>query len=50
MPYIPFQELCPETAIEETRVISLFQVENEFNLPTGHYAFVELFCNECDCK
>jgi hypothetical protein len=50
MPYIPFHELCPSTAIAETRVISLFQAENEFKLPTGNYAFVELFCNECDCK
>jgi len=50
MPYIPFYNLCRETAEKETRVITMFQKDNEFNLPVGNYGFVELFCDECDCR
>lgn len=50
MPYIPFYELCPETAVEETRVITLLHKNNDFNLPIGEYAFLELFCDECNCR
>jgi hypothetical protein len=50
MPYIPFQHICKKIAEEETRVISIIQKDNEFGLPMGDYAFVELFCDECDCR
>ncbi|WP_169433305.1 hypothetical protein [Lewinella cohaerens] len=50
MPYLPFYNLCPETAIEETRVITILDRDNDFSLPVGEYAFIELFCDECDCR
>lgn len=50
MPYIPFQQVCKKVAEEETRVISIFQKDNEFGLPMGDYIFAELFCDECDCR
>ena len=50
MPYIPFHEICPRIAEKETRVITLPQNDNEFNLPQGDYVFIELFCDECDCR
>lgn len=50
MPYIPLYNLCPTLAIEETRVITLLHDNNEFHLPKGEYAFIELFCDECDCR
>lgn len=50
MPYIPFHDICPSTAEKETRVITLLQNDNEFDLPQGDYAFIELFCDECDCR
>ncbi len=50
MPYIPFHDICPETAEKETRVITLLHDKNEYDLPTGDYIFVELFCDECDCR
>ncbi|HZJ74708.1 MAG TPA: hypothetical protein VFC87_07880 [Perlabentimonas sp.] len=50
MAYIPFHQICPEVAEKETRVISVLHKDNEFELPVGNYAFVELFCNECDCR
>jgi hypothetical protein len=50
MPYIPFFQLCPEIAEKETRVITIIQDDNEFNLPQGNYVFMELFCDECDCR
>jgi len=50
MPYIPFVEICPDIAVNETRLISLLDNINEFNLAQGDYAFVELFCDECDCR
>lgn len=50
MPYIPFQHICPNTAEKETRMISLLHNDNQFNLPKGDYYFLELFCNECDCR
>ena len=50
MPYIPFYELLPAIAKMETRVITLLSSSNEFDLPEGEYAFVELYCNECDCR
>ncbi len=50
MPYIPFHDICPRIAEKETRVITLQQNDNEFNLPQGDYVFIELFCDECDCR
>lgn len=50
MPYIPFLEICPAIAEKETRVISILQSNNEFNLPRGEYVFIELFCDEYDCR
>lgn len=50
MPYIPFYELLPAIAGMETRVITLMSSKNEFNLPAGEYAFVEAYCDECDCR
>lgn len=50
MAYIPFHNICPKIAEVETRVINILQNNNEFGLPKGEYAFVELFCDECDCR
>jgi hypothetical protein len=50
MPYVPFYQYCPAIAKMETRVITLLSSNNEFELPAGEYAFVESFCNECDCR
>lgn len=50
MPYVTFYEYCPVTAKKETRDITLFSNNNEFRLPTGSYVFIELFCDECDCR
>jgi len=50
MPYIPFHHICKKLAEEETRVISIVRIDNEFGLPLGDYAFVEFFCDECDCR
>lgn len=50
MPYIPFHDICPRIAEKETRVITLQENDNEFNLPQGDYIFIELFCDECDCR
>ncbi len=50
MPYVPFYQYLPAVAEMETRVITLTTSVNEFGLPAGQYAFVESFCNECDCR
>lgn len=50
MPYVPFHFICPETATSETRVITLQHLHNPFGLPPGDYAFIELYCDECDCR
>lgn len=50
MYYIPFYELCPETATKETRVITILSDINEFKLPGGDYEFQESFCDSCDCR
>jgi len=49
MPYVPFYELLPTIAQMETRVITLMS-KNEFDLPAGEYAFIESYCDECDCR
>ena len=50
MPYVPFYQYLPVIAQKETRVITLPSAKNEFGLPEGEYAFVESFCDECDCR
>lgn len=50
MPYVPFYQYLPAIARTETRVITLLSSNNEFELPAGEYAFVEMFCDECDCR
>jgi len=50
MAYVPFQHICPEIAENETRVINIIHENNEFGLPLGEYVFMELFCDECDCR
>lgn len=50
MPYTNFYELCPQISEKETRVITLLDVNNEFKLPLDEYTFVEMFCDECDCR
>lgn len=50
MAYVPFFHICPEIAKKETRVITILQNENEYGLPKGDYGFIELFCDECDCR
>ena len=50
--FAPLYEYLPIVAETETRSIKLFSDENDFNLPSGNYAFVELFCTDkkCDCR
>jgi len=50
MPYIPFHNICLKIAKKETRVITILENYNEFDLPKGEYVFIELFCDECDCR
>ncbi len=50
MPYVPFYQYLPAIAQMETRVITLPSSKNEFGLPAGEYAFIESFCDECDCR
>lgn len=50
MPYFPFYQYLPAIAQMETRVITLPASNNEFGLPKSEYAFVESFCDECDCR
>ena len=50
MPYTLFYSYCPEIAEKETRVISILSSNNELGLPIGDYGFLELFCDECDCR
>ncbi len=47
MPYIPFYELFPKTAERETR--SLINFDND-SFPKGEFGFIEMFCDECDCR
>jgi hypothetical protein len=50
MPYASFATHCREIAENETRTISIFSDENEYDLPSGNYVFLEMFCDECDCR
>jgi len=51
MPFVSFHNHFPEIAERETRTISVLPASN-LGLPTGHYAFIEMFCDEpgCDCR
>jgi hypothetical protein len=51
MPFVPFQDLCPEIAERETRTITVLPGA-KLGLPPAHYEFVEMFCDEpgCDCR
>ena len=42
---------CREVAEAETRTVTVFE-NNVYNLPPGHYSFIEMFCNDrgCDCR
>ncbi len=44
-----FYDLCPETAIRETRTIITFK---QSLLPDDEYGFVDFYCDEpdCDCR
>jgi len=50
MPYVPFFHYLPAIAKLETRVLTLPSSKNKFGLPMGEYAFLEFFCDECDCR
>jgi hypothetical protein len=51
MPYLPFYLKFPEIAQRETRTVTL-SPKSGFDLPAGHYTFLEMFCDEpgCDCR
>lgn len=52
MPFQMFSDLFPEIAADEVRSIKVFDGESETGLPSGEYAFLEMYCNErgCDCR
>ena len=47
MPYVPFHTLCPQTAKRETRSIITLSDDSS---PKGEFGFMEMFCDECDCR
>ena len=49
--YSMLYEYCREVAEAETRTITIMP-KSDFNLPSGHYSFIEMFCNDpgCDCR
>ena len=51
MPFVPFGDLLPELAEQETRSITVMDGSN-WGLPLGEYSFIEMFCDEpgCDCR
>jgi hypothetical protein len=51
MPYRLFHDLCPVVAEHETRTLTILPGSHT-GLPAGHYAFLEMFCDEpdCDCR
>jgi hypothetical protein len=51
MPFALFRDYFPEIAERETRSATVLG-ESQGGLPRGHYAFLEMFCNEpgCDCR
>ena len=50
MSYVPFYELLPDIAFDETRTITL--TKNFNSLPPGDYALYEMYCDDmkCDCR
>lgn len=50
MPYVSLYEICPELARKETRVITILDNDNDYLAPKGDYIFLELYCDECDCR
>ena len=47
MPFVPFQELCPEVAENETRTLTLPTAKG--GVPPGAYTFIEMYCDEEGC-
>ena len=49
--YAMLYDYCRDVAEAETRTITVFE-NNAYNLPPGHYSFIEMFCNDrdCDCR
>ena len=50
MPYVFLFNYLPKVAESETRSIRIMSSENEFGLSAAEYTFLELFCDECDCR
>ncbi len=51
MPFVPFHDYFPKLSEKETRVITI-RDDISFQLPSGDYGFLEMYCNEpnCDCR
>ena len=51
MNFQAFHDKFPKIAEEESKTIILSE-NNPYNLPSGAYLFVEMFCNDrkCDCR
>jgi len=51
VPYVSFNDYCPDVAERETRRIILLENSNH-SVPSGEYALLELYCDEpnCDCR
>jgi len=51
MPFRPFGDLFPDLAERETRTIFVMDGQ-DWGVPPGEYAFLEMFCDEpgCDCR
>ena len=49
MPFIPFHEVFPDLAAQETRTITTLA---SAYLPAGSYTLIEMYCDEphCDCR
>ena len=47
---VPFQQICPQLALEEERSLVITQGDSE--LPPDEYSLVEYYCTErdCDCR
>jgi hypothetical protein len=45
-----FFDLCPETALRETRSVVL--TDEQYTLPLGEYTFIDFYCDDprCDCR
>ncbi|MBI2114971.1 MAG: hypothetical protein HYT85_07815 [candidate division NC10 bacterium] len=51
MPFVLFHDHFPEIAERETRTITVLE-QSPAGLPPGHYALLEMYCDEagCDCR